>query len=178
MRVRRARSQGMNRPTALLLLLASILISALAVPAAARACSCIGPGSNGGIPRFYAQQIKRADAAIVARVRAVKPARGNGGPAIDQARFVLDIDRSFKKRRRFHAGATLRLRASTNGAACGLELHEGDRTGLLLYRYRGRLTANLCGEAPPKWLRRGARYLRSHRHVRRAHGLCGSHGVA
>lgn len=131
--------------------------AALLLAGEAAACSCAGP-AKGEERAFYKQSLKRSDGAIVARVLSVETI--DKDPELsgeEDAVYELRVRRAFKRLHQFPAGRILRIRTSASGAACGLEMREGQVDGLFLYRYRGRLGASLCSRVTPANLRRAAR---------------------
>lgn len=153
------------------LFLFSLLLGALALPAAAQACSCVGPQKGESVGEFYAAAIKRSDVAVtgkVVRKRIVDPKPKIGGD--EREVYRIRIRRAFKKQRRYTKGKRIRVQ-SAMGTSCAMNLKQGNVSGLLLYRQNGRLYGSWCGLASPRNLRRGYRHLknrsnRSHlRHV-------------
>ncbi len=118
----------------------AVLAGALALPAAASACSCVAPQP--------AEQLREADGAVVARLLAVRPV-GDGLDANFVYRTGLVVKGDGLRR-----GRRLVLRSSRSSAACGLPTDVGGLQGMFLSRTRGRWGASLCSLTTRRVLRR------------------------
>jgi hypothetical protein len=150
----------MSRLTAFAVLVLSLGVAALALPALAEACSCAGPGSEEEIAPFYAQRLKDSDGAIVARVIKVRHTGEStpGSLGDDEAIFTVRVRKAYKRLGTFPEGRRVRVHTASNGATCGLELGRGAVAGLFLSRNDGEWSGNLCGQISPRWMRRAANY--------------------
>jgi opacity protein-like surface antigen len=135
---------AMNSPARALLALgaAAAAIAASAGPHAdvATACSCGTPVLSGDLPKF--------DAAFVGIALSHRIDGSN-------AFWTFDVEQAVKGTLR----TPLVIRAASSGSACGLELRDGDRTGLLLIYdklERARYESGLCYQTDPKALARVA----------------------
>ena len=103
-------------------------VAALAAPVPdAAACSCIRPD--------VARDLPRADAAFVGTLVSQR-AEGSAGFSTFEVERVAKGD----------LPAEVVVRAGRDGAACGLELAKGSRTGLLLQREGGEWVSSLCSQ--------------------------------
>jgi hypothetical protein len=123
---------------------------ALVLPAGAQACSCAATGS----PREDARAIlERSDAAFIGVLRSVKvlspePEPGEVvGP--DRAVFKFRVTRSFEA----DLGARVKVKSTTDSAACGLLTTPGHRIALGLTKRRGSWSSSLCSYMKPRALR-------------------------
>ena len=121
---------------------AAAAVAAFAGPRAdvAIACSCEMAVPSRDLPRF--------DAAFVGTVASH---RVKGSDAF----WTFDVEQAVKGSLR----TPLVVRTASQGSACGLELSEGNRTGLLLYydRFdRARYESGLCYQTDPNALSRVA----------------------
>lgn len=130
---------------------AAATVAAFAGPRAdvATACSCETPVPSRDLPKF--------DAAFVGTALSHRIEGSN-------AFWTFDVEQAVKGALR----TPLVIRAASYGSACGLELGDGDRTGLLLFydRFdRTRYESGLCYQTNPKALARvalpGARVIGS-----------------
>ena len=138
------RFRAVNSPARVLLALgaAAAAIAAFAGPHAdvATACSCEPPVPSRDLPTF--------DAAFVGTALSHRIDGSN-------AFWTFDVEQAVKGALR----TPLVIRAASDGSACGLELGDGDRTGLLLFydRFdRARYESGLCYQTDPKALARVA----------------------
>ena len=69
--------------------------------------------------------------------------------------FTFRVNRSFKG----ELGELVQVESESDGAACGLEVAQGDRTGLFLMREENRWRSNLCLQVEPQDLRAAARSI-------------------
>ena len=103
------------------------LVAVLALAAEAAACTCR--------PVDLVRDLPQADAAIVGTVL---ERRVEG----DRARYLFRVEQVYKG----DIDNRLELETAASGAACGLELGVGDRTGLLLTREGDTWTSGLCSQ--------------------------------
>ena len=151
------RSRGMNRSITLSLFAFALALGALAIPSYAEACSCVGPPADKDERNaYYAERIADSDAAIVAKVLRIRRDEGKPSFADDEDIYTLRIRRTFKG---LESKRKVKIHTARDGATCGLELGVGAKSGLLLYREKNKWHGNLCGQAAPKSLRRGAKLL-------------------
>ena len=125
------------RATVLLLVLAATL----GVASAAEACSCVFEPP--------ARQLKRADAAVVARQVAVRPTLGE--PTAD---FVYRVGRVVKRAPGLQRGRRISVRSLSGSSVCGLDPDIGQLAGMFLYRKAGRWRTSACGQLSPRKMRR------------------------
>jgi hypothetical protein len=140
-------------------LTSALAVTLLALPAAAHACSCATAGS----PRDDARAIlDRSDAAFIGELRSVKvtsPEPKSGevtGP--DRAVFKFRVAKSFGT----NLGRRVRVKSTTDSAACGLLTNTGRRVALGLTERSGSWSANLCSYMRPRALRAVARSAGAH----------------
>jgi hypothetical protein len=112
----------------------------------ASACSC-----GGGDPR---EGLEHADAAFTGfLIRREEPQPKNGllygGQEVT---WTFRVERQLKG----SIGATVDVESAWDGAACGLELDVGDRSGLFLWKEGGRWHSNLCAKVEADLLIRAA----------------------
>ena len=150
------RSRGMSRPITISVFAFALALAALALPSYAEACSCVGPTDEDSVDEYYAERIAESDAAIVAKVKKITPDDNKPSLADDEDIYTVRITRTFKG---LESKRKIKIHTAREGATCGLELGVGDRSGLLLYRQGNEWNGNLCGQAAPKSLRRGAKLL-------------------
>ena len=133
-----------------------LLVVALSLIGAegASACSCLGPSQDQSFDEFLQASAKRSDAAITARLVSVEAGPDSEPPGFGPANFTFRIQRVYKKRNRLQPGDLLTVRSSVDsGANCGLPDRVGFRTGMFLFRDRGRWATNSCLLASPGALR-------------------------
>ena len=128
--------------------LALLLFVFLCAPATAEACSCATSGS----PREDAREIlASSDAAVIGVLRSVRPVDQSPGPvAGGEAIFRYRLKRDYKA----PLGRFVRVRASTDGASCGLPTGEGKRYALGLAGEAGDWSSGLCALMRPRAQRR------------------------
>lgn len=114
----------MNGHMRLVLIALAVL---LAAPAAAQACKCV-------LPTDSSAEIEAASGAVWAKV--VK--RTVLGEEAVRYRLKVIVDYKDNLPERITVGAR------RSSAACGLELNQGEKVGLLLQRSDGKLTSNSC----------------------------------
>lgn len=83
--------------------------------------------------------MKQADGAFVGRLV------GREDIGQGRARLTFDVERAAKGQ----IGSSVDVVTANNGAACGIELPIGQRTGLFLMRDGGRWTGTLCWQVSP-----------------------------
>lgn len=123
----------MVRRLLILSLLASVLVVARA--GGASACSCV--------PFAPEEALERSDAAFVGRLvgRSGLVSSALGG----EARWTFEVERSVKG----DLGERVAVRSPVSGAACGFELAEGERAGVLIRLEGGEATGGLCTTMNP-----------------------------
>jgi hypothetical protein len=121
---------------------ALVLLTGLAAPASAGACSCVALAPE---TRF-----ELADGAVIAKLIEVDPR----GPRSAVLRYR--VQEAFKARRRLRRGRILALGSTRDGASCGLPEQPGRRYGLFLGRFDGRWRASLCDVVAPSQMRDAA----------------------
>lgn len=121
---------------------ALVVLGALAFAGSARACRCAQTAP--------AEALRRADAAIVAKLVKVVP-RGAG-----QADYRYKVRSVYKGRREIDFGEVISIRSANRSAACGLPHDTDTRYGLLLTEEEGRWFGGLCGLIEPRELRSAA----------------------
>ena len=109
------------------------LAAVLVLAADAAACTCA--------PVNLERDLPRADGAIVG---AVLERRLDG----DRAVYLFRVEQVYKG----DISNRVEVETATGGAACGLELGIGDRTGLLLQREGATWTSGLCSQVDPSAL--------------------------
>jgi hypothetical protein len=127
----------MGRPPGRLRILAVLVLLAgsVVVAAPARACSCV--------PMDLERRIPRAEGAFVGTY-VDRHTVGDG-----HAAWTFDVERVVKG----SFGPTAIVRTNLDGAACGIELLDGPRTGLLLDRAEdGVWESSLCQQVAPAQL--------------------------
>ena len=134
---------------------AALCIAALLlIPSAAHA-ACAGP-AKGEKRDFYRQALKDADGAITGKVlrrRKVESSQEGSTAFTQEYVVVYRIGRLLKAKRQLGSRTRLRIRSSGSEA---LWPRVGSRSGLLLYRSRGKWTSSGCGRVPKRALRRAA----------------------
>ena len=124
-------------------------IAALAGPRTdvAIACSCEGVNPK--------RDLRKSDAAFVGIVLSHRRVRANepvlSSPA-DPTFWTFSVERAVKGK----LPRRLVVTTASSGAACGLELEQGQRTGLLLRRDGSEYESGLCYQADPDVLARYA----------------------
>jgi hypothetical protein len=113
-------------------LLVLVVASLAAAVEPARACSCVQPDPW--------NLMTQADGAFVGRL-VEREDIGQG-----RARLTFDVERAVKGK----IGSSVDVVTANNGAACGIELPIGYRTGLFLMRDGGRWTGTLCWQVSPE----------------------------
>ena len=108
----------------------AVLVTALVLVADASACSCA--------PVDLERDLPRADGAFIGTVL---ERRVEG----DRAVYLFRAEQVYKG----DISNRVEIETAASGAACGLELGVGDRTGLLLTREGGTWTSGLCSEVDP-----------------------------
>ena len=96
----------------------------------AAACTCA--------PVNLERDLPRADGAVVG---SVLERRVEG----DRAVYLFRVEQVYKG----DISNRVEVETAASGAACGLELGVGDRTGLLLQREGGAWTSSLCSQVDP-----------------------------
>lgn len=125
------------RGWAVALVVAGLLLQAR--PASACSCDPYGP-----------EDLARAGAAFVGETvsrRVVNP----DAFADDGAVWTFRVEAVVKG----DLPAVVEAASPVDGAACGLELRPGERTGLLLFGKSGEWRSNLCAQVPPEVLAAG-----------------------
>lgn len=126
---------------------AAVVTALVALAAPAKACSCAL-----GDPR---DALARSDGAFVGTLLSRRPAVDSGGePDLQTDVFTFQVDEDVK-------GVypdTFDVYSASSGAACGLEVGQGEQSGLLLYFHEedGRWWSNLCSQMSPEDLREAA----------------------
>ena len=110
--------------------LVALAVASLVVTAQAYACTCAGVDLDRDLPT--------ADGAIVGSVleRSVRGSTATYLFRVEQV-YAGDIENRVE------------VVTAADGAACGLELGVGERTGLLLRRERGEWRSGLCSQVEP-----------------------------
>jgi hypothetical protein len=114
---------------------------AAAEPEPAYACSCARLDAKRGLPR--------ADAALVGELLF----KARDEPAGGEATYVFAVERVVKGT----LGSRVEIRSGADGAACGFEVRENERIGLLLERDGDIWRSGLCSQLPPAELLRAGK---------------------
>ncbi len=112
------------------------------------ACTCA--------PLNARQTLAEADGAFVGELVARKDPVMPGlvvGPGTSV--FTFRVTRPVKG----DVGQFVQVESASDGAACGLEVTQGDRVGLFLTNEQNRWTSNLCHQVEPRALQRAAKSL-------------------
>jgi hypothetical protein len=130
------------------------IVALLGLTEQAAACSCAGPARP--------PSLEREDAAMTARLLDVER---DPAPGFFDHVFTYKVRRVFKGRHEYelHHGVSVRIRATTGDASCGLPTRRDRVYALILYEWRRELHANLCTMVSRKYLRRAARNRDSER---------------
>jgi hypothetical protein len=125
----------------------AVVTAVLGLALPAKACTCAL-----GDPR---DALARADGAFVGTLLSRRPAVAPGGePDLQTDVFTFQVDEDVKG----EYPDTLDVYSASSGAACGLEVGQGEHTGLLLYFHEddGHWWSNLCSQMSPEDLREAA----------------------
>jgi hypothetical protein len=93
-------------------------------------------------------QLKRSDAALIARHLAVRPIEGTV-----EVEFVYRVGRVYEGEG-LRRGRRITVRTFNSDAVCGLTPTPGELTGLFLGRRDGRWVGSACGQLSAKQMRR------------------------
>jgi hypothetical protein len=131
---------GRRRWTALVATVA-VAVAASAYADLAGACSCLA-----GEPR------ERLAGAYAGVVGTVVDARALSSDGLGEYEYALRVERSYGR----HLGQTIRLRAGSIGASCGIRLHPGERVAFYLGSAGEPYGVSLCSLTTAAELRRAA----------------------
>ena len=131
------------------LLLSALLATTFTVGTGpAWACTCA--------PLNARQTLAEADGAFVGELVARKdPVLTGGVVGPGTSVFTFRVSRSIKG----DIGPLVDVESASDGAACGLEVSQGDRIGLFLTYEKTRWTSNLCHQVGPRALSRAAKQM-------------------
>jgi len=121
----------------------TVVLLGLVGPGSALACSCA--------PSSPAELLAESDAAIAARLLAVKP----HGPT--RAEYRYEALRVYRGRGEIEAGSTVKVMSPRGSAACALPDGIGHSFGLFLLGDGRRWAGGLCGVVSPRRLWAAAR---------------------
>ncbi len=109
------------------------------------ACSCA--------PLDAKQTLRETDGAFVGELVARKDPAGFPRGGLDTSVFTFRVTESFKG----DVGERVQVESASDGAACGLEVTQGERVGLFLTNEQNQWTSNLCHQVEAGVLERAAK---------------------